>query len=145
MCIRDRGIPDNILLKPDKLTDHEFEIMKTHVQIGYDALVNVAQQYDKNEFLKMGMEIALYHHEKWNGSGYMKGLTGDAIPLSARIMALADVYDALRSKRVYKEAFSHEKSMEIIISDKGSHFDPVLVDIFVQHQEEFRSLYESIK
>jgi response regulator RpfG family c-di-GMP phosphodiesterase len=139
------GIPDNILLKPDKLTDHEFEIMKTHVQIGYDALVNVAQQYDKNEFLKMGMEIALYHHEKWNGSGYMKGLTGDAIPLSARIMALADVYDALRSKRVYKEAFSHEKSMEIIISDKGSHFDPVLVDIFVQHQEEFRSLYESIK
>lgn len=139
------GIPDHILLKPGKLTDDEFEIMKTHVQIGYDALVNVGQQYDKNEFIKMGMEIALSHHEKWNGSGYMKGLTSDAIPLSARIMAISDVYDALRSKRVYKEAFSHEKSMEIITSSKGSHFDPVLVDIFVQYQEEFRCLYESIK
>ncbi|MGI6406546.1 MAG: HD domain-containing phosphohydrolase [Syntrophaceticus sp.] len=139
------GIPDSILLKPGKLTDDEFAIMKTHVQIGYDTLSKVGQQYDKNEFLSMGMDIALYHHEKWNGNGYNKGLKGTEIPLSARIMALSDVYDALRSKRVYKDAFSHEKSMEIISSSKGSHFDPVLVDIFIQHQKEFKSLYDSIK
>jgi response regulator RpfG family c-di-GMP phosphodiesterase len=138
------GIPDSILLKPDKLTDDEFAIMKTHVRIGYETLVEVGQQYDKNEFLKMGMDIAQYHHEKWDGTGYNKGLKGTEIPLSARIMALADVYDALRSKRVYKDAFSHEKSMEIIYSNKGSHFDPVLVDLFVRYQEEFKSLYESI-
>jgi ribosomal protein L4 len=81
---------------------------------------------------------------QWDGTGYNKGLKGTEIPLSARIMALADVYDALRSKRVYKDAFSHEKSMEIIYSNKGSHFDPVLVDLFVRYQEEFKSLYESI-
>jgi putative two-component system response regulator len=119
--------------------------MKSHVQIGYDTLSKIGQQYDKNDFLKMGMDIALYHHEKWNGSGYNKGLKGGTIPLSARIMALADVYDALRSKRVYKEAFSHEKSIEIMSSSKGSHFDPVLVDVFIRHQEEFKSLFESIK
>lgn len=139
------GIPDGILLKPGKLTEDEFTIMKSHVQIGYDTLSKVGQQYDKNDFLKMGMDIALYHHEKWNGSGYNKGLKGGNIPLCARIMALADVYDALRSKRVYKEAFSHEKSIEIISSSKGSHFDPVLVDVFIRHQEEFKSLFESIK
>lgn len=139
------GIPDSILLKPGQLTEDEFTIMKTHVRIGYDTLSKVGQQYDKNDFLKMGMDIALYHHEKWNGSGYNKGLKGDTIPLSARIMALADVYDALRSKRVYKEAFSHEKSIEIISLSKGSHFDPALVDVFIQNQAEFESLYESIK
>lgn len=138
------GIPDSILLKPGKLTDDEFTIMKTHVQIGYDTLAKIGQQYDRNAFLKMGMEIALYHHEKWNGSGYTKGIIGNDIPLSARIMAVSDVYDALRSKRVYKDAFSHEKSMAIISSSKGSHFDPALVDIFVRHQDEFRSLYESL-
>jgi len=139
------GIPDSILLKPGKLTDDEFAIMKTHVQIGYDTLSNVGRQYDKNEFLIMGMDIALYHHEKWNGSGYINGLKGTEIPLSARIMALSDVYDALRSKRVYKDAFSHEQSLKIIASSSGSHFDPVLVDIFMLHQEEFKLLYESIK
>jgi putative two-component system response regulator len=138
------GIPDSILLKPGKLTEDEFAIMKTHVQIGYDTLTKVGQQYNKNEFILMGMDIALYHHEKWNGSGYNKGLKGEEIPLSARIMALADVYDALRSKRVYKDAFSHEKSIDIIKSSKGTHFDPVLVDIFVNYQDEFKSLYESL-
>lgn len=137
------GIPDSILLKAGKLTDDEFSIMKTHVQIGYDTLAKVGQQYNGNDFLEMGMEIALYHHEKWNGSGYAKGLAGDCIPLSARIMSLSDVYDALRSKRVYKDAFSHDKSMDIISSSKGSHFDPVLVDTFIQHQDEFNILYES--
>ncbi len=138
------GIPDSILLKPGKLTEEEFAIMKTHVQIGYDTLEKVGQQYDKNEFILMGIDIALYHHEKWNGSGYNKGLKGEEIPLSARIMALADVYDALRSKRVYKDAFSHEKSIDIIESSRGTHFDPSLVDIFVKYHEEFRSLYESL-
>ena len=118
--------------------------MKNHVQIGYDTLLKVGQQYDGNEFLKMGMEIALYHHEKWDGSGYIKGLAGDDIPLSARIMALSDVYDALRTKRVYKNAFSHEESIKIIYSSRGSHFDPKLVDIFILHQEEFESLYERL-
>lgn len=139
------GIPDSILLKPGKLTDMEFSVMKTHVQIGFQTLANVGQQYDRNEFLKMGMDIALYHHEKWNGSGYNKGLSGENIPLSARIMAIADVYDALRSKRVYKEAFSHEKSLEIMIFSKGSHFDPVLIELFFQANEEFRLLYDSLK
>ncbi|NLV58950.1 MAG: HD domain-containing protein, partial [Clostridiales bacterium] len=138
------GIPDSILLKPGKLTDDEFAIMKTHVLIGYDTLAQVGQQYAVNEFLKMGMEIALNHHEKWNGSGYTRGLAGNDIPLSARIMALADVYDALRSKRVYKEAYSHEVSMGIILSGRGSHFDPTLVDVFYKHEDEFRTLYESI-
>jgi len=139
------GIPDKILLKPGKLTDDEFTIMKTHVQIGYDTLSKVGQQYDKNEFLKMGMDIALYHHEKWDGSGYVNGLKENEIPMSARIMALSDVYDALRSKRVYKDAFSHEESMKIIIEGKGRHFDPLLVDCLVRDQKEFNDLFESIK
>lgn len=139
------GIPDSILLKPGKLNDEEFTVMKSHVQIGYDTLSKVRQQYDKNEFLKMGMEITMYHHEKWDGSGYPKGLVGDKIPLSARIMALADVYDALRSKRVYKDAFSHEKSLEIVASNSGSHFDPVLVDVFLENHKEFETLYDSIE
>lgn len=139
------GVPDRILLKPGRLTPEEFEIMKTHVQIGHETISKVGQLYDKNEFLKMGMEIALYHHEKWDGSGYNKGLKGDEIPLSARIMAISDVYDALRSKRVYKDAYSHEKSMEIIAEGKGKHFDPVLVDVLIEEQEDFKLLYESIK
>lgn len=139
------GIPDSILLKPGKLTNTEFEIMKTHVQIGFETIAKVEQQYKKNDFLKMGMEIALYHHERWDGSGYLKGLSGEEIPLSARIMAIADVYDALRSKRVYKAAFSHEKSLEIISASKGSHFDPALIDIFIENQEQFRSLWDSYR
>jgi response regulator RpfG family c-di-GMP phosphodiesterase len=131
-----------LLLEKQVKEKNTFAIMKNYVQIGYDTLSKVGQQYYKNEFLKMGMEITLYHHEKWNGSGYNKGLKEKDIPLAARIMALSDVYDALRSKRVYKDSFSHEKSMEIINSSKGSHFDPVLVDILTQHQEEFNSLYE---
>ncbi len=138
------GIPDKILLKPGKLTEEEFAIMKTHVQIGYDTLAEVGKQYNKNGFLKMGMEITLNHHEKWDGSGYNKGLKGTEIPLSARIMAISDVYDALRSKRAYKDSFSHEKSVDIIRSDSGSHFDPLLVDVFIDHQLEFRDLFENI-
>lgn len=138
------GIPDSILLKADMLTEEEFTIMKSHVNIGYDTLAEVGGKYDKNDFLKMGMEIALYHHEKWDGSGYNSGLRGEEIPLAARIMAIADVYDALRSKRVYKDAFSHEESVKIIHLNKGRHFDPLLVDIFIQFQDEFEHLYNGL-
>ncbi len=135
------GIPDAILQKPGKLTPEEYEIMKTHTELGAKTLEEVVNRYQGNTFLKMGLEIAKGHHEKWDGSGYPSGLAGRAIPLSARIMAVVDVYDALRSKRVYKKAFSHEKSAAIIGEGKGSHFDPLLVDIFMQNQEEFLGLY----
>lgn len=134
------GIPDSILLKPGKLTKEEFDIMKSHTTIGYKTLSEVQRKYKNNGFIKMGMEIAKYHHEKWDGTGYPIGLSGNEIPISARIMAIVDVYDALRSKRVYKEAFSHEKACEIINEGRGKHFDPVLVDVFLEHNERFRDL-----
>ena len=112
------GIPDGILLKPGKLTEDEFTIMKSHVQIGYDTLSKVGQQYDKNDFLKMGMDIALYHHEKWNGSGYNKGLKGGNIPLCARIMALADVYDALRPSECIKRPFRTKRASKLSVQVK---------------------------
>lgn len=135
------GIPDSILLKPGKLTDEEFAQMKQHVIIGYRTIAEIQKEYKNNEFLRMGMEICRYHHEKWNGTGYPEGISGNDIPLSARIMAIADVYDALRSRRVYKEAFSHEKSREIIAGSKGTHFDPLLVDFFTKAEKEFEQLY----
>lgn len=138
------GIPDRILLKPGKLTAEEFEIMKTHSLIGYRTLQEVQQAYPQNEFIRVGMEIAVGHHEKWNGSGYPFGIAGEDIPLAARIMALVDVYDALRSKRVYKEAFSHERSCQIIQEGRGTHFDPQLVDIFLQHGEQFAQVYADL-
>lgn len=134
------GIPDSILLKPGKLTFEEFEIMKTHTTIGYKTLSEVKRKYKNNGFINTGMEIAKYHHEKWDGTGYPIGLSGHEIPVSARIMAIVDVYDALRSKRVYKEGFSHEKACEIINEGRGKHFDPVLVDVFLEHNERFRDL-----
>lgn len=134
------GIPDNILLKPGKLTSEEFEIMKTHTTIGYKTLSEVQRKYKNNGFIKMGMEIAKYHHEKWDGTGYPIGLSGNEIPISARIMALVDVYDALRSKRVYKEAFTHEKACGIIKEGRGKHFDPLIVDVFLKNHEKFRDM-----
>ena len=138
------GIPDSILLKPGKLTDEEFAQMKQHVIIGYRTIAEIQKEYKNNEFLRMGMEICRYHHEKWNGSGYPEGISGEEIPLSARIMAIADVYDALRSKRVYKEAYSHEKSREIIVSSKVTHFDPVLVELFIGSEKEFEGLFNDL-
>ena len=131
------GIPDSILLKPDKLNEYEFEIMKTHAQLGAEALRAGERQYGSSSFLAYACEIAAWHHEKWDGSGYPDGLAGVEIPLSARLMALADVYDALRSKRVYKKAFSHEKSRDIIVDGKGSHFDPDVVDAFLAVEDDF--------
>ena len=133
------GISDSILLKPGKLTKNEFEIVKKHTIIGFDTLNEVQKKYSEGIFINMGIEIVRSHHEKWDGSGYPDGLKGVNIPLSARIMALADVYDALRSKRPYKDAFSHQKSRDIIIDDKGKHFDPVIVDAFLDLEKEFKS------
>jgi putative two-component system response regulator len=138
------GIKDAILLKPGKLTDDEFAIMKTHVIIGYETLASIVKMYPENEFINTGIEITRYHHEKWDGSGYMKGLAGEEIPLSARIMALSDVYDALRSRRVYKEPFSHERTLEIITEERGKLFDPVLTDVFLEHNLLFKDIYDGL-
>ncbi|MDI3323270.1 HD domain-containing protein [Pontibacterium granulatum] len=131
------GIPDNILLKPGKLTDAEFEIMKGHPQIGADALAVAKAQLGSNSFLQTAREISLTHHEKWDGRGYPKGLKGEEIPISGRLMALADVYDALTTKRVYKPAFPHEKARAIIVEGRGSHFDPAVVDAFLALEQTF--------
>lgn len=135
------GIKDAILLKPGKLTPAEFEEMKQHTTLGANKLREVFSNYPNNKFIEIGIEIAQSHHEKWDGGGYPEGLIGDAIPLSARIMALADVYDALRSKRVYKEAYSHKKAREIIIEERGKHFDPLIVDVFLEFEQEFNKAY----
>lgn len=124
------GIRDNILLKPGTLTSEEFEIMKTHVMIGVKTLESIRGRFPDNEFLNIGIALTRSHHEKWNGKGYPDGLVGEEIPLCARIMAISDVYDALRSQRPYKQAFSHETSCGIIYELSGSHFDPVVVEAF---------------
>lgn len=135
------GIPDRILLKPGRFEPAEFELMKTHTTLGRDAIEHAEKQLGMHvEFLSMAKEIALSHQEKWDGSGYPQGLAGEAIPLSARLMAVADVYDALISRRVYKEGMPHEKAANIIQEGRGSHFDPDLVDAFVVLQQEFRDI-----
>jgi len=131
------GIPDSILLKPGPLTPAEFELMKEHPRLGGDSLKLAEKTLGSNAFLRYAWEIAYYHHEKWDGSGYPFGLKGDDIPISSRLMALADVYDALISKRVYKKAFTHEKSREIIEQGKGTHFDPAVVDAFLAEGNTF--------
>jgi putative two-component system response regulator len=131
------GIPDRILLKPGRLDADEFEIMKTHAALGYAAIRRAVERVGRPvAFFQTAGEIALSHQEKWDGSGYPQGLAGESIPISARLMALADVYDALISKRVYKEAFSHARALEIILEGRGSHFDPDLVDAFLSIQYE---------
>jgi HD-GYP domain-containing protein (c-di-GMP phosphodiesterase class II) len=134
------GIPDRILLKPGRLTEDEFEIMKQHAVYGRDALLSAVEQLGENSFLHLAREIAHTHHEKWDGSGYPQGLQGTDIPISGRLMALADVYDALISKRIYKEAFSHEKAFDIITEGRGSHFDPNVVDAFLNCEELFKEI-----
>ncbi|WP_341666087.1 HD domain-containing phosphohydrolase [Vibrio sp.] len=131
------GIPDNILLKPGQLTEEEFEIMKGHPEIGANALSIAEKHLGSNSFLRLAKEISLTHHEKWDGSGYPKSLAGEEIPISGRLMAIADVYDALICERVYKKAFSHEKAKAIILEGRGSHFDPEIVDAFLAIEQEF--------
>ena len=135
------GIPDRILLKPGKLDPDEFEIMKTHTTLGRDAIEHAEQSLGSQvDFLSIAKEIAYSHQEKWDGSGYPLGLAGEAIPISARLMAVADVYDALISRRVYKAGMPHEKAVAIVLEGKGKHFDPDIVDAFIEIQEEFRNI-----
>jgi putative two-component system response regulator len=143
------GISDLILLKPDRHTPEEFAIMKTHTTIGAHTLSGVGEKYPRNSFVIMGVEIAHAHHERWDGSGYPRGLAGDAIPLAAQIMAIADVYDALRTARRYKPAFDHAASVKIITEGDGrtkpSHFDPRILPVFKATAEEFGEIYERLK
>lgn len=135
------GIPDHILLKPGRLTAEEFEIMKQHTTIGHDSLAAAeAKVGHRTDMLRIAREIAHCHHEKWDGSGYPNGLAGTDIPLSGRIMAVADVYDALISKRVYKPAFSHDQAVSIIVEGRGRHFDPDMVDAFLAVAHEFQAI-----
>jgi putative nucleotidyltransferase with HDIG domain len=131
------GIPDVILKKPGLYSPAEFKAMKQHVIIGHRMLDNV-------EIDIMARNIAYYHHEKWDGSGYANGLSGEAIPLEARIIALADVFDALTSKRIYKDAFPFPKAEQIILAERGRHFDPRIVDVFFDRKADFIRIKESL-
>ena len=137
------GIPDHILLKPGKLTPEEWQIMRTHAKLGSDAIEEAEQDMEKPlAFLTLAKEIAHWHHEKWDGSGYPDGLQGDAIPLSARLMALADVFDALICARVYKPAMSYDEARALILSGSGHHFDPDVVTAFDRHFDAFVTIAE---
>lgn len=131
------GIPDNVLLKPGKLTPEEFEVMKLHTTIGGSTLAAAVEMNPTARYLQIARDIAWHHHEKWDGSGYPFGLSGEEIPLCGRLTALPDVYDALTSKRVYKEKFSHEKARQIILDGSGTHFDPRIVEAFLAREEQF--------
>ncbi len=135
------GIPDRILLKPGRFDPEEFEIMKTHTTLGRDAILQAEKDLGMEmPFLKYAKEIAYGHQEKWDGSGYPEGLSGDDIPISARLMAVADVYDALISRRVYKQPMTHEKAVSIITEGRGTHFDPDMVDAFLELEQEFKKI-----
>jgi putative two-component system response regulator len=134
------GIPDRILLKPGKLAREEFDVMKRHTTIGAETLRAIEQKHPGNTFIRMGVEVAYSHHEKWDGSGYPAGFRETDIPLVGRILAVGDVYDALTSKRCYKEAFSHEESAQIILEGRSSHFDPVVIDAFVGCEDAFAKI-----
>lgn len=131
------GIPDSILRKPGPLDPEEREVMRTHPQIGGDTLRKVIEAFQGRTFLTMGMEIAYSHHERWDGTGYPQRLAGNDIPLAARVVALADAYDAITSRRPYKSALPHEEAVRRIAADRGTHFDPALVDIFLRCNRDF--------
>ena len=139
------GIPDYILLKPGRLDDKEYNIMKNHTIIGYNTLNEAAKKDIKADYLRMSADIALSHHEKYNGEGYPNGLKSNKIPLSAKIVSIADVYDALVSKRVYKNAFTHDIAKSIIIKEKGKHFDPDLVEAFGKCDQLFIDIHKRFK
>ena len=138
------GTPDSVLLKPGRLTPEEFEIMKQHTVIGAETLAAATNIRPGASFLEMARDIAWTHHEKFDGSGYPRGLAGEDIPLCGRIVAVADVYDALTSKRVYKPAFSHEEARNIIVRDSGHHFDPDMVAAFRHEEDRFRQILEQL-
>ena len=134
------GIPDRVLLKPGRLTPDEFEVMKTHAELGAEALEGAARYSPTSSFLKIAVEIARFHHERFDGSGYPTGLSGTDIPLSARVVAVADVFDALTSERVYKQAMSVEDSRQMIVAGSGSQFDPVVVEALERQWPRFVDL-----
>lgn len=136
-------IPDAVLNKPGKLTDEEFDIMKTHTTAGEELLSRAKQELGETEYLNMAMDMAAYHHEKWNGKGYPYGKSGEEIPICARIMAVADVFDALTSKRCYKSAMPLEKAYSIIREESGTHFDPAVVDAFFAASEDIEKMLET--
>ena len=138
------GIPDAVLLKDGRLDETEFNVMKRHTVIGAQTLGAALDRFPGAGYLRMARDIALCHHERWDGSGYPNGLARGDIPLSARVMAIADVYDALRSPRVYKPAMTHAKARKIIIEGSGSHFDPRLVELFEANHELFERLYSQL-
>lgn len=138
------GVADSILLKPGKLTNEEFAEMKNHTIYGRNALKVAEEKLGDNSFMQYARKIAYTHHEKWDGSGYPEGLKGQKIPVSGRLMAIADVYDALISKRVYKPPFSHTKAMEIITKASGTHFDPVMVENLLAIEDEFLQIASSL-
>ena len=137
------GIPDHILLKPGKLTADEWAIMQTHARLGSDAIEQAERDIEiPLEFLTSAKEIACWHHEKWDGSGYPDGLSGEAIPVSARLMAVADVFDALISMRIYKPALSYEEARDTIAAGRGKHFDPDMTDAFIAGFADFVAIAE---
>jgi len=139
------AIPDSILLKKGPLDDSEQHIMREHPKLGADTLLAVRHTYPNNRFIDMGIQIARSHHERWDGRGYPDGLSGLAIPLAARIMAIADVYDALRAQRCYKLPFSHEDSTAIIQKGSGTQFDPGIVEVFLEHTESFNQVWTDLR
>jgi putative two-component system response regulator len=139
------AIPDSVLLKPGPLTHDEFEIMKTHTTKGAATLDAALREYPTAHYLRMARDIASSHHEWYDGTGYPEGLAGDDIPLCGRIVALADVYDALTSRRVYKQAYPHNKARAIVVQARGTHFDPDVVAAFLAHEEEFVALGQSLQ
>lgn len=139
------GVPDNILLKKDRLTDDEKAVMSKHTLFGKQALEKAEKNIGHTPYLEVAKQIAYCHHEKWDGSGYPEGLVGEDIPLAARIMAIADVYDALISKRHYKDAMNHQEAIDIMDKSRGTHFDPTIFDIFLSAGDEFWRIAEQFK
>jgi len=139
------GVKDSILLKPGKLTNEEFEEMKNHTIYGEQSLIVGINELGEDSFLTLAKEIALTHHEKWDGTGYPNGLSKEETPISGRLMALSDVYDALVSKRIYKDAFTHEQAKKIILEGRGTQFDPDIVDAFIKRESKFIRIMEQFK
>ncbi len=142
-------LPNGILTKPSSLDHAETMIMRKHVELGSDILKEAndtfKKHFNKDSYMKVASDIAMYHHEKWNGTGYPEGLSGEDIPLAARIVAIGDVYDALRSMRVYKGAFTHEESTRQIVEGSGKDFDPNLVNIFLHKNQEFKKVFDTVR
>ena len=139
------GIPDAILLKPGMLSSEERRLMEQHPLIGADTLVAIRKRTGDDDLINMGIQVALYHHERWDGTGYPFGLAGEDIPLAARICAVADVYDAMTSKRVYKNAMSHEVAHKIIVESSGTHMDPSIAAIFDRLNTQFDAIRRELQ